>query len=122
MIIINKLFNILRCLSYFLAILIVYLLIISIFNYFEILSYKVVSIINYIFVILLFTFSGFKLSRYERKKGYLNGFLMSLVLLFIFCIIALITSKLSFSSLVYYLTLILSSIVGGIIGVPNKNE
>lgn len=108
-------------LKYFLIIL-VYTLIISIFYYFEIFSYKTLRIINYIINILLFSYNGYKIANLEGKKGYLNGFLISLIIVIIFILISLIISKMSFSTLVYYLSLISSSITGGIIGVSKKQK
>lgn len=117
----SKVKNYIKNISFILLAIIFYLLFISIFYYFEILNYKVVSILNFIVVMILFFILGFKTSSIERKKGYLNGFIVSSILILFFMILSLIFSKLSFSSLVYYLSLILSSIVGGIIGVGKKN-
>lgn len=117
----SKVKNYIKNISLILLSIIVYLLFISIFYYFEILNYKVVSIINFIVVMVLFFILGFKTSSIERKKGYLNGFIVSSILVLLFIFLSLIFSKLSFSSLVYYLSLILSSIVGGIIGVGKHN-
>lgn len=116
----NKIINYLKSISLFLILFIVYLLIISLIYYLEILSYNVVSIINYIIILLLFFVLGFKTSSLERSKGYLNGFIVSTSICILFSIITLFISKYSFGSLVYYLSLILSSITGGIIGVSKK--
>ena len=118
----NKLINYLKVIGYYIAILVIYLLIISILYYFEVLNYRVTYILNYIFVLLLSGFSGFKISRYERQKGYLNGFSIGIIIAFIYFIITILMHEYNFSSLVYYLTLILSSIIGGIIGVPNEKK
>ena len=101
----------------FLIMIIVYLLIISTFYYFELFNYKTLSIINYISLIIMFFILGFRVTHYERHKGYLNGFLISTILVILFSLVSLIISKLSFSSLVYYLSLIISSMIGGIIGI-----
>lgn len=111
----KKLNNYLKTYLLFFIILLIYLLIISIFYYFKVFNYKTVSIINYIFTIILFFLLGFKVSNLEKKKGYLNGFLVSLILVFIFIIINLF--KIDFTNIIYYVTLISSSIVGGIFGV-----
>ncbi len=116
----NKVFNYLKVLGYYFAILIVYLVIISIFYYFELLNYNVINIISYIFVLLLQSFVGIKISRIERKKGYLNGFTLGLLITVILSLITLITGSFTFKTLIYYVTLILSTMVGGIIGVPNE--
>lgn len=106
-------------LKYFLYILI-YSIIISTLYYFEIFNFKTIRIINYIINLLLFAYTGYKIANIKKKKGYLNGFLISLIIILIFTIISLITSKITFSTLVYYISLISSSITGGIIGVSKK--
>ena len=51
--------------------------------------------------------------------------IISIILVILFSLVSLIVSKLTFSSLVYYLSLIISSMIGGIVGVgksiKNKN-
>ncbi len=83
-------------------------------------SYTLFPIILLCLLELLFGLTGYKRASLERKKGYLQGFIISLILILIFTIITLITSKITFSTLVYYLSLIFSSITGGIIGVSKK--
>ncbi len=116
----NKIINYLKSISLFLIIFFLYLLLISLISYFELLNYKVVGIINYVVIILLFFILGLKAANLEGRKGYLNGFLVSLILVLFFMLITLITDKIDFSKLIYFLTLIASSVTGGIIGVGNK--
>lgn len=116
----NKIINYLKSISLFLILFIVYLLIISLIYFLEVINYNTVSIINYIIILLLFFILGFKTSILERNKGYLNGFIVSSTLCIIFSLITLFISKYSFATLVYYLSLILSSITGGIIGIQKS--
>lgn len=116
----NKIINYLKSISFFSILLLFYVIVISILYYFELFSYNTLNIINFIVIIILFFILGYKISNLERKKGYLNGFLVSSVLVILFSLISLIFFKLEFSSLVYYLSLIVSSIIGGIFGVSNK--
>ena len=116
----NKIINYLKSISLFLIIFFLYLLLISLISYFELLNYKVVGIINYVVIILLFFILGLKAANLEGRKGYLKGFLVSLILVLFFMLITLITDKIDFSKLIYFLTLIASSVTGGIIGVGNK--
>lgn len=116
----DKFKNYLKIFGYYFSILFIYLLTVSLFNYFELFNYKVLNIVSYIFILLLHVFLGIKVSRYERKKGYLNGFIVGLILVILFSIITIIISKFSISTLIYYITLVLASMIGGIIGVPNE--
>ena len=118
----NKIINYLKTYLLFLIVLIIYLIVFSLIMYFELISYKTLNIINYIFVILLFFITGFRISNLERNKGYLNGFFISSILIILFTIISLILGKLNLSSLIYYISVILSSIFGGIIGVNKKTQ
>ena len=118
----SKIINYLKSISLFLILFLIYLLIISLIYYLEILSYNTVSIINYIIILLLFFILGFKTSSLERSKGYLNGFIVSASICILFSLITLFISKYSFGALVYYLSLILSSVTGGIIGVTKNTK
>lgn len=118
----NKLFNYIKCYIFFFIILFIFLLIFSIINYYQLIPYNILSIICYIFILILFFILGIKISILEQNRGYLNGFLISLVLIIAFMIITLIFDKISFSKLVYYLSLIATSITGGIIGIQKKNK
>ena len=116
----NKILNFLKSISIFLALFIIYLIVISLLYYFEILSYNIVSIISYIVVLFLFFILGFKSSKHFNNKGYLNGFITSFIICTILSLVTLIIDNYSFSTLVYYLSLILSSITGGITGIQKK--
>lgn len=115
-----RMINYLKSILLFILIFIIYLLVISLISYYELLPFKVIGIINYIMILILFFLLGYKTSILEGKKGYLNGFLVSIVLITVFIIITLIIDKIDFSKLVYFLTLITASVTGGIIGVQNK--
>ena len=111
----NKITNLVKSYIFIFIILLIYLLIISLFDYFEIFKYKTINIINYVFMILLFFILGFKYSNKIRKKGYFNGFIASTILVIFFCLFSLLITNLNIASLIYYLSLILSSITGGVI-------
>ena len=118
----NKLINFIKSYSMFFIIFLVYLIIVTTLFYFEILHYKTISIINYVFMIILFFFLGIKIRLLERKKGFFNGFIISSIIVILFVLISLILSKLTFSSLIYYLSLIISSMIGGIIRANKKTS
>ena len=109
-----------KLISLFFMILLLYIMLISVFLYFEIFSYNTVFIINYLFFLIIFFLLGFKISKLEERKGYLNGFLIGSSIVIIFTILSLFFSSLNLGSLVYYLSLIVSSMIGGIFGVNKK--
>lgn len=113
----KKIIDYLKVIMMYFGLIIGYLLIISIFYYFELFSFKVINIITYLYMIIISILCGIKISKVIRKKGYLNGFIVGGSIYLLFILITLIMGVFSFSSLVYYLTLILCFMVGGIIGV-----
>ncbi len=117
----NRIINYIKSIFLFIIIFVLYLLLISIVSYFEVLSFKTIGIINYIVILLLFFILGYKSANLEGRKGYLNGFLVSLILISVFLIITLISDKIDLSKVIYFLTLITSSVTGGIIGVRKKS-
>jgi len=118
----NKYVNFLKTTGETILVLLIYNIITSIFYYFNILSSNVIGIINYIFVLLLFLLSGFKIGKRNESKGYLNGFLIGLLITLIFIIFSLISGAFTGKSLIYFISLIVSSIIGGIFGVDKKKN
>ena len=122
MIYMSKVKDYLKITLLFILVLMIYLAIISIFRYYEVFNYKILNIVNYILLLILYFYSGMRISSIKKTKGYLNGFIIGIIITFIFAILSLILYRLNFSSLVYYLSLISSSILGGIIGVYIKKK
>ncbi len=107
-------------LKFFLSILI-YLIIITLLSNFNLLSYKVVSVISLIFMALLFMINGIKIGKLSTKRGYLTGLITGLVLVILLLILSLIFNSLpTLKSWLYYLVLIFSSTLGGMIGINKK--
>ncbi|MCI7083886.1 MAG: TIGR04086 family membrane protein [Tenericutes bacterium] len=116
----NTILAYLKSIYKFIIFFILLLLLTSLFYYLEILDLNIINIINYILTLIMFYMFGLKLSKIKKSKGYLNGFIIGLVMTILFSLITIIVSKYSLNTLIYYLTLILSSITGGIVGVTKK--
>ena len=109
--------------GFFLASLFIYLIVISLFGFLDLFSYKVCSVISYIYIILLFFVCGIKIGNKSENKGYLSGLIIgstNVLLMFILGII--FNSGYNVSVLIYYFTLILSSVIGGMIGINRKGS
>lgn len=116
----NILLNYLKSIYKSIILFLILIFILSLLYYFEILNLKIMNIIIYIITLSLLFILGYKLSKIKRNKGYLNGFIVGLIITILFSLLTLIISKYSMNTLIYYLTLILSSITGGIIGINKK--
>lgn len=119
----KKFNNILINIGYFLISLIIYLIIITTFSYFNILSYKNICIISFIIINILFLINGFKLGKRSESKGYLSGIIMGLSLIILLLFLSIIFKSIpSLKSLIYFLTLIISSTIGGMFGINKRKS
>lgn len=108
---------------FFIISMLVYLIVISILGHFNLFSYKVVSVISYVFVVILFFITGFKLGNRSASKGYLSGLIMGLSNVLLMVLLGIIFRSIpSVTSIIYYSTLILSSVIGGMFGINRKGS
>ena len=93
------------------------LLIITVLNYFNILNGSPLSIIRSIIGIFI---GSFRLGKASNKKGYIEGLKYSAIWIFIFLVFNIILSNFSVCSIIYYILLILISVIGSILGINRK--
>ena len=96
-------------------------LIVTIINYFNILSHNIINIITFIYPLILIIINSYYLGKKTNKKAFLEGLKFSSVIVTIFLIITLLTNSFKIKILIYYLILIISSIISSSIGI-NKKE
>lgn len=102
---------------------ILYLLLITLLSSLNIIGYKTVSIISFIYIIIIFLFTGFNLAKHSIRKGFISGIISGFANIIIMLILSLIfTCPLKTQSLTYFLILLLSSTLGGMIGINLKKE
>lgn len=117
----NKIKFYLKDSLYFFAILFLTLILLTFLNYINVISYKVVSLLSFILTIILFLYSGIKTAKKSERKGYRSGLIVSLIKVFIFLVLSLILcAGLNFKVIIYYGILILSGIIGGMLGINFK--
>lgn len=108
---------------FFILSMLVYLIVISALGHFSLFSYKVVSVISYVFIVILFFITGFKLGNRSISKGYLNGLIMGLSNVLLMVLLGIIFRSIpGITSIIYYSTLILSSVIGGMFGINRKGS
>ena len=113
-------------LIYVISTILVLTFITTLFSYFNILNNKVISIIKIIIPIISMLIGGFYIGKRSLKKGFLEGLklgsIFSLVLI-IFNYLAF-DNSFKFKYLLFYLIIIVSSILGSMIGinVNKKNQ
>lgn len=112
--------NIFNNLGLFFIILLVGTLIITIINYFSLLNSSIISVIKLIIPIISIIVSSYKLGKSSNKKGYLEGLKLGGIVVLIFMILVIILDKFDFKSIIYYLILLISSVMGSTIGINRK--
>ena len=110
-----------KALSYFIFIII---LAITIIIYTSLLYFGVISsndntvkTVSFVMGLVLFLILGLISGLKEKKSGWLAGFTSSLFLVLIVIFINIISKNLTVMSLIKYLAYVISSMLGGIIGV-----
>ena len=82
------------------------------------------SLLNIIILIILFFIIGFKEGKNSLKKGFLAGIKIGLINIFTLFIINILFFKnnLSINMFIYYILLLLTSILGSMVGINKKKQ
>ncbi len=96
---------------------------IALLNTFQILFTKGSDIVLFIAMILTLFVIGFNFGKKAEKKGYLEGLKIGIVFIFFLLLINFLFYRTGFSleRLIYYLVLILSSVLGSMVGINKKH-
>ena len=113
----KKIFN---CLTWFFILLLVGTLVLTLFNYFNIINSKVISIMKFILPVISMFISSYRLGKLSDKKGYLEGLKFGGIVILIFSLLVILLDKFELKSLIYYLILILTSIMSSTVGINRK--
>lgn len=114
--------NYLIAIGYFLLVVAVFAIILTIFNYYDIVTNKLFKVIKVLIPSLALFIGGYKVGNNANKKGYVEGIKLSLiviVLLFMFSYLGF-NASFSISLILYYIILIISSMLGAMIGINKK--
>ncbi len=106
--------------SYLLGIIIIITLIVSILNYFIPFKINLIKIITPIIAIFI---SSIILGKNSKQKAYLEGIkFVSIFIIITIILKILLKSTFNYKTFIIYLCLIISSILGGMIGINIKKE
>jgi len=114
--------NLILSLVYFFLSIIISTIFITFFYYFNIFSMRIITILKMAIPIISIFISSYILGRKSNKLGYLEGIKLGLIVNIFFIIISIITKSFNVRSLIYYLILLLSSILGAMIGINLKTK
>ncbi len=98
-------------------------LIITLLSYINVLKGNGIVIATLLIPIISIFIGSFSLGRKSNKKGWLEGIKLGAILIFIiFLIDALIFKSFILKKIIYYSILLITSILGSMIGIVNKKK
>ena len=110
----------LRTAIFFVAVTLILNLISTIFYYFNITSEKLNNILKIINFIIIFLSTGIYIGRRSNKNGWIEGLKVSLSIILFSILLVLLIPSINFNLILYYIFIILITIVGSMIGINFK--
>lgn len=118
----NNIKNYLVAIGYFLLVVVVFAIILTIFNYYDIVTSKLFKIIKVLIPSLALFIGGYKVGNSANKKGYIEGIKLSLIIIVMLFMFSYLGFNVTFnvSLILYYIILIISSMLGAMVGINKK--
>ena len=115
--------NYLKSFIYIFISIIIFTFIITLLEYFNILNGNALNIMELIMMVITFFVVSFFLAKNSSSKGYQKGLILSIIYVFISIIFAYLIFRFSIKvkDFIYFLIIIASSTLGGMIGI-NKSK
>ena len=93
-------------------------ILLTIFNLIKIETNRIIVIVTSSIIMLV---TGFILGKKTNKNGYLNGLVLSSIIILLLLIISLIFRyNLNTNSIIYYAIMVISTILGSVLGINKK--
>ena len=100
---------------------IIYLIIISFLSYYKVINFDLIPSISLIFGSFIMIALGIDIGKKREKKAYIGGLKLGIIITIVLLAINLVFFRLfSIKTVIYYCILILSGIMGSIIGINKK--
>lgn len=119
----KKIINYLKSLGLFIASILLLTIITTVLQYFNI-SQGLCNFLKIFSLVISIFIGSFYLGKKSIKKGYLEGLKLSIIILLFLFIINLIFFKDCFQwkNILYYIIIIITSIIGSVIGIQKKKN
>ena len=97
--------------------------ILTIFNYFDLISNNIIDVFKLIIILLSIFINSYILGKNCKNKGYLEGLKFGLIFIFFLLMYNLLFIKVfSIKTLIYYILILITSIVASTIGINRKKD
>ena len=97
-------------------------IVISLIHYFSIFNDNIIHILKIIVPIMAILLSSFRIGRCASKNGSLEGLKFGGIIIFITLLISLVSKSFNIKSLIFYIILLISSMLGSMVGITRKNK
>lgn len=114
--------NYLKSIIYTLITILIGTIIITILNYFNILSGIPLKITRLLIPLIGIILGSFFVGKKTTQKGYIEGLKYGIVWILILLAVNLITKNFHITSIIYYIILLLTSILFGVLGINSKKN
>ena len=114
--------NLLFSLLYFFIFIIVANIFIILLFYFNIFNAGIIKILKFMTPIIAIAINSYILGKKSIKKGFLEGLKLGGIISILFLIISIITKVFNYESLIYYLVIILASVLSSMFGINRKDS
>ena len=114
--------NILFSIINFITSLLIANIFITILSYFNIINNSLINILNFIIPIILITINSFILGTKTNKLGLIEGLKFGSIISILFLIINIITKNNHYKTFIYYIIIVLTSLLSSIIGINKKKN
>lgn len=102
---------------------IVSIILLSILSYFNIIGENTHNIIRIIILFVSLFLSGLKLGKNKEKNGYLEGLILSgIIIVLLFLLRLIVIRNFDLSNILYYLLIVMTSTSGSILGINKKKN
>lgn len=112
--------NMLWSYLYFLLVIIVFTFLVTCFYYFNLLNHSVFSVIKFLIPVLTIFVFSFRLGKISQKNGYVTGMKYGGMVVASFLVVSLFMGNFMARSFIYYVILMLCSILASMIGINQK--
>ena len=109
-----------KSIIYIISLILIITIFVTILSYFNIFSDNIIKFFKLITPIISIFTGAFIMGKSSNKNGYLEGIKIAIIIDLIFIIFSIIFKDFKIESIIFYIILLASSILGSIIGIQKK--
>ena len=109
-----------KSIIYVISLILIINIFVTIFSYFNLFNDNIIKFFKLVTPIISIFTGAFIMGRNSNKNGYLEGIKLAIIIDFLFIIFSITFNNFKLESIIFYIILLASSILGSIIGIQKK--